>query len=269
MTFAWLALARGSSAVTCPAGDQCNDWQCNPATGTCSDAKKADGDQRATTGMPAPRMMFCEAGAVHGRCTACMCPTKTNVMSRCVRYCDRAVRPIQPRPDGAKCSDGNACTQTDFCVAGVCMGSNQIVWCVPTELPNPGACDRQAGSARTRASAMFAGNGVVEPGRRMRRLAIHLTVTAATPTARRAYCETASSCDSLEFLAVHVVGTTVLGGKVESQPDVICPAPTGVEVARAAAAEHVLIVEPGIQRPIEVSDPKILGPTQGSTNIGP
>jgi hypothetical protein len=31
------------------------------------------------------------------------------------------------KPDGTVCNDGNECTQTDLCKAGVCVGSGSCV----------------------------------------------------------------------------------------------------------------------------------------------
>lgn len=49
------------------------------------------------------------------------------------------------RPDGTACNDGNACTQTDFCVAGVCSGSNPVV-CTPGDQCHTNTCDVVTGA---------------------------------------------------------------------------------------------------------------------------
>src|SRR5262249_40158458 len=51
-------------------------------------------------------------------------------------------------PDGTPCNDGNACTQTDTCVAGVCFGGNPVI-CTPQDQchgsarePRTGTCNQ-------------------------------------------------------------------------------------------------------------------------------
>jgi RHS repeat-associated protein len=50
-----------------------------------------------------------------------------------------------PVPNGAACSDGNACTQTDSCQAGACSGSSPVV-CTPLDICHlAGTCDPSTG----------------------------------------------------------------------------------------------------------------------------
>jgi hypothetical protein len=49
------------------------------------------------------------------------------------------------RPNGTSCDDGNACTQTDFCVAGVCNGSNPVV-CTPGDQCHTNTCNQVTGA---------------------------------------------------------------------------------------------------------------------------
>jgi hypothetical protein len=49
------------------------------------------------------------------------------------------------KADGAACNDGNACTQTDVCEAGVCVGTNPVV-CMPLDqCHDVGVCDPNSG----------------------------------------------------------------------------------------------------------------------------
>jgi hypothetical protein len=48
--------------------------------------------------------------------------------------------------DGSSCDDGNACTQSDSCKAGVCIGSNLKSCPAPDSCHDVGVCDPSTGS---------------------------------------------------------------------------------------------------------------------------
>jgi cysteine-rich repeat protein len=48
-------------------------------------------------------------------------------------------------PEGTACDDGNACTQTDTCSGGVCVGSNPVV-CSAAPCHIAGTCDQATGA---------------------------------------------------------------------------------------------------------------------------
>ena len=52
-----------------------------------------------------------------------------------------------PLADGTACDDGNACTQTDTCQGGVCVGSNPVI-CppAPNACQTPGTCNPATGA---------------------------------------------------------------------------------------------------------------------------
>jgi len=50
------------------------------------------------------------------------------------------------KADGTACNDGNACTQTDTCQAGVCVGSNPVVCTALDQCHVAGTCDPATGS---------------------------------------------------------------------------------------------------------------------------
>ncbi|MCW5890241.1 MAG: hypothetical protein KIT14_06780 [bacterium] len=122
----------GSNPVVCTAKDQCHDaGVCNPQTGLCSDPPKAD----AT---PCSDGAFCTVGDTcrSGICTGTPrdCASATDQCNTGV--CDEArdVCAPEPRPDDTGCSDGNACTAGDRCVAGVCTATG------PTDCADGDAC---------------------------------------------------------------------------------------------------------------------------------
>jgi hypothetical protein len=112
----------GGNPVVCDDGNACTDDACNPATGQCvftNDDTNACSDGNACT-----QTDSCQAGACVGgnpvvcddgkACTDDACNPATG---QCVFTND----------DTNACSDGNACTQTDTCQAGVCVGGNPVV----------------------------------------------------------------------------------------------------------------------------------------------
>ena len=50
-----------------------------------------------------------------------------------------------PRPNGSPCDDGDACTQTDTCQYGDCVGANPIVCTATDQCHGPGVCDPATG----------------------------------------------------------------------------------------------------------------------------
>jgi len=50
-----------------------------------------------------------------------------------------------PKANGTTCSDGNACTQTDACQAGVCSGSNPVTCSASDQCHDVGTCNAQTG----------------------------------------------------------------------------------------------------------------------------
>src|SRR3989442_13927995 len=48
------------------------------------------------------------------------------------------------KPNGAACNDGNACTQTDACQNGSCVGANPVV-CTADQCHDPGTCNPATG----------------------------------------------------------------------------------------------------------------------------
>ena len=134
----------GQSAVTCPAGDQCNDWQCNPATGTCSDAKKADGTA-CDDGNACTANDVCHAGACTGGAPlACSPPDQCHEAGACDPATGTCANPA--KADGTACNDGNACTRSDTCVGGACVGSNPIICVSDPNCLTPGTCSPAVGA---------------------------------------------------------------------------------------------------------------------------
>jgi len=138
-------ICTGGTATVCTALDQCHDaGVCDPATGICSNPEKANGtscsDNNACT-----QTDTCQAG---------VCTPGTNVvcspLDQChvAGVCDPATG-LCSNPtaaDGTTCDDGDACTQTDTCVAGVCTGSDPVICTASDQCHVPGVCDPDTGT---------------------------------------------------------------------------------------------------------------------------
>ena len=55
--------------------------------------------------------------------------------------------------DGTPCNDGNACTQLDTCIAGVCQGSNPVACAASDACHTTGTCDPTTGGCSNPAAA--------------------------------------------------------------------------------------------------------------------
>jgi cysteine-rich repeat protein len=129
--------------VVCTASDQCHvAGVCDPATGVCSDPPAADGT--ACDNGLCTENETCQAGV----CTGTN-PVVCTALDQChvAGVCDPATG-VCSNPmvaDGTACDDGNACTQTDTCEAGACMGANPVV-CTPSDgCHAAGVCDPATG----------------------------------------------------------------------------------------------------------------------------
>jgi PQQ-like domain len=108
------ATTLGDLGGACGAGNQCGSGFC--VAGICCDT--------ACTGNAC---MACDVPGSAGHCSA--------------------------RPNGTSCSDGNACTQTDSCQAGACVGGNAVVCAAQDQCHVAGACDPASGTCGNPAAA--------------------------------------------------------------------------------------------------------------------
>jgi probable HAF family extracellular repeat protein len=152
----------GQSPITCAAQDQCHvAGTCNPATGACSNPTKADGaacnDGSACTGTDT-----CLAGTCVGsNPVTCVALDQCHVAGSCNPATGICSTPA--KADGASCSDGNACTQTDTCQTGACVGASPVVCTAQDACHGVGTCDSAAGSCSTPllAEGTICGSGLV------------------------------------------------------------------------------------------------------------
>jgi len=136
------------SPVTCQASDQCHaPGTCDPAAGGCSNPTLPDGTV-CSDGNPCTVSDSCQ----NGTCTSgspLACPPAGqchNGHGTCDPTTGGCIYASQP--NGANCDDGNACTQTDICQGGICIGGNPVV-CGSSTAPcrtSDGVCDPGSGA---------------------------------------------------------------------------------------------------------------------------
>ncbi|MDX2024714.1 MAG: hypothetical protein SF187_31010 [Deltaproteobacteria bacterium] len=135
----------GSNPITCATPDQCHTaGTCNPSTGVCSNPVKPNGST-CNDGNACTQTDTCQSGT----CTGAN-PLVCRAIDQChlAGVCDTSKGTCsQPQaPNGTKCNDGNACTQTDTCQAGACAGGNPINCTALDQCHSAGTCDPQTGS---------------------------------------------------------------------------------------------------------------------------
>lgn len=118
-----------ANPVICTALDQCHDvGVCDPGTGLCDNPEAKDGIT-CDDGDLCTQTDTCQSGV----CTGSN-PVVCTPLDQChvAGTCDpgTGVCSDPDAPNGTGCNDGDLCTQTDTCQAGVCTGSNPVV-CTP------------------------------------------------------------------------------------------------------------------------------------------
>jgi hypothetical protein len=128
----------------CTALDQCHDvGKCDPATGQCDNPNKPDG-AGCNDGNACTRTDSCQAGVCVGaNPVVCTAKDQCHVAGVCDPATGVCSNPI--KNDGAACDDGNACTRTDTCQNGECVGSNSVVCSAQDQCHVAGTCDSQTG----------------------------------------------------------------------------------------------------------------------------
>src|SRR5213079_2900908 len=113
----------GTNPVACASSDQCHTaGTCNPATGVCSNPAKPNGAP-CDDGNACTQTDTCAAGACVGaNPVVCTAADQCHAVGACNPASGVCSNPA--KLNGAPCDDGNACTRTDTCAAGVCMGTN-------------------------------------------------------------------------------------------------------------------------------------------------
>src|SRR5207244_951986 len=130
----------GSHPVVCTVQDQCHViGVCDPASGVCSNPPAADGTS-CNDGSVCTQTDTCQAGVCTGASpVVCAPPDQCHEAG----ICDPATGTCSyaAKVDGSSCNDGDACTQTDTCQAGVCIGANPVACTALDQCHDAGTCD--------------------------------------------------------------------------------------------------------------------------------
>ena len=134
----------GTNPVVCMAQDQCHTaGTCDQATGICSNPAMADGTT-CSDGNACTQTDTCQSGACVGtNPVVCMAQDQCHTAGTCNQATGICTNPA--KADGTTCSDGNACTQTDICKSGACVGSNPVVCTAQDQCHTAGTCDPASG----------------------------------------------------------------------------------------------------------------------------
>jgi hypothetical protein len=143
---------RAGTPVTCGAPDQCHTaGVCDPSTGLCSNPNKTDGTT-CDDGNACTLDDTCQAGVCKGGAPLnCMAADQCHAAGVCDPSTGLCSNPA--KADGASCNDGNACTQSDSCQAGVCTGANPVVCGAGDQCHLAGTCDPSSGACSNPAKA--------------------------------------------------------------------------------------------------------------------
>ncbi len=134
----------GASPIVCIASDACHSaGVCNTVTGQCSNPQKTDGTV-CNDGNACTQLDKCQTGVCTGQ-SPITCTASDNCHSAGI--CDTAtgICSNPAKADATACSDGNACTQTDTCVSGVCTGANPVVCGAVDACHTAGVCATATG----------------------------------------------------------------------------------------------------------------------------
>ncbi|RYZ10213.1 MAG: hypothetical protein EOO73_01155 [Myxococcales bacterium] len=137
-------LCRLGTAVVCPtSADPCLQNSCTPETGACEPEPVKDGaacdDSNGCT-----EVDTCQAGQCEGSApVVCMALSQCHLAGTCEPSTGQCSNP--EKPNKSACNDGNACTLTDSCQAGSCLGSAPTVCAATDQCHDAGACNTATG----------------------------------------------------------------------------------------------------------------------------
>ena len=135
----------GSNPVTCAASDACHvAGACSPSTGKCSNPAAPNGTT-CNDGNACTQSDACQAGTCLGsNPVTCTASDACHVVGVCDATTGTCSNPAAP--DGTTCNDGKACTQTDACRSGMCVGSSPVTCTASDACHVAGTCDPTTGS---------------------------------------------------------------------------------------------------------------------------
>jgi len=135
----------GSNPLQCTASDQChNAGVCDPDTGLCSDPPKPDGTSCDDADL-CTQTDTCQSGVCTGSDPViCVASDQCHDVGTCDPDSGICSDPV--KPDGSACDDGDLCTQTDTCQAGICAGDDPVVCTAQDDCHEAGVCNPATGN---------------------------------------------------------------------------------------------------------------------------
>ncbi|MFO0726722.1 MAG: DUF4215 domain-containing protein [Myxococcota bacterium] len=140
------------AGVVCTPNAQCQTASaCDVRTGFCVGTNRPDNtacnDGNACTTVDRCISGTC-AGSVPLRCTAADACHTAGTCDAATGACSNPIA-----PNGTPCTDGNACTQSDSCQAGVCTGATPVVCTASDQCHVAGTCNPGTGVCSNPAAA--------------------------------------------------------------------------------------------------------------------
>jgi hypothetical protein len=151
--------------VVCTPSNQCHvAGTCDPATGACSNPIKSNGVSCSDSSL-CTRTDTCQNGSCVGADpVSCTAADPCHDAGTCDPSTGACSNPN--KPNGVSCSDGSACTRTDTCQNGTCVGANPVVCAAPDSCHLAGTCDTANGTCSSPVKANGAscndGNGCTQ-----------------------------------------------------------------------------------------------------------
>ncbi len=131
--------------IVCAPQDECHvAGACNPSTGVCSNAPKANGTV-CNDGNACTQTDTCQSGTCTGtNPVVCAAQDQCHVAGTCNTSTGTCTNPT--KANGTSCNDGNACTQSDTCQSGACTGANSVVCAAQDQCHVAGTCNASTGA---------------------------------------------------------------------------------------------------------------------------
>ena len=134
----------GASPLKCVAQDQCHaPGVCDSKSGLCSNPAKLNG-VACNDGNACTQLDTCKAGICVGALpVTCVAQDQCHVPGVCDSKSGLCSNPA--KQNGLACNDGNACTQSDTCQAGICVGALPVTCVAQDQCHVPGVCNSESG----------------------------------------------------------------------------------------------------------------------------
>jgi MYXO-CTERM domain-containing protein len=134
----------GGNPVVCTAPDACHDaGVCDALTGQCTTPAAKPNGTACSDGDACTLADTCQGGACVGNPMSCLAQDPCHDAGVCDPSTGICSNPA--KLDGSSCDDGDACTQTDTCQGGACVGGNPVTCAAKDLCHDAGVCDPSTG----------------------------------------------------------------------------------------------------------------------------